>query len=320
MKVNTALTCGTDLKMYQRGHSFARLPLIIGHEFAGVVEKAGVGVEGFKSGDRVVSANSAPCGECFYCKRSQGNLCDRLDEVLMGFSRPGAYSEFTVVPERIVRENMFQLPSSVGFDEAALLEPLACVVHGADAASYEMGDSVVIVGAGPIGLLHVQLANLRGAARVMVVDRDQKRLSMASKAGADAVFESVKEGLAEKIRGETLGRGADVVVEAVGRPETWELSLKLARKGGKVVLFGGCPSGTAVSFDTDIIHYGHLTLKGIFHHTPQTVRKAFDLIKGGRIDHKAIITSRSPLDGVVEALERMSRGEDLKVAIDVFQK
>jgi L-iditol 2-dehydrogenase len=310
-----ALTCGTDVKMFRRGHPLARLPQIMGHEFAGTITAVGAGVENFKVGQRIVSANSAPCNKCFYCLRHQPNLCELLDENIIGFTWPGAYAEYVRVPERIVRQNTIQVPEGVALENVASLEPLACVVHGWDLVKTEPGGVVVIVGGGPIGLLHAQLARVNGAKKVALCDVVQDRLDEAEKIGVDATINSAQDDLADQVMDLTDGRGADIVVEAVGRRETWETVPRLARKGGSVLLFGGCPSGTAVSFDAERIHYGELHVQGAFHHTPSAVERAFRLIVSGRVRIKPLISHEMPLEKARDALELMGSGKALKIAL-----
>jgi L-iditol 2-dehydrogenase len=309
------LTCGTDVKMYRRGHPLAKPPQIMGHEFAGTVTAMGAGVEKFRKGMRVVSANSAPCGQCFYCLAHQPNLCEHLDESIVGFTWPGSYAEYTRIPERIVRQNTFEIPEGVRLEEVASLEPLACVVHGWDLLHPMPGGVTVIIGGGPIGLLHAQLARLNGAKQVALCDVVDQRLMEASKSGIDVTINSAKEDMRERILSLTERRGADVVVEAVGRGETWERAPGLARKGGTVLLFGGCPAGTSVPFDASSIHYGELQIQGAFHHTPASVERAFRLIVSEQVSIKPLLSHDMPLDRAKEALELMEAGKALKIVL-----
>jgi L-iditol 2-dehydrogenase len=310
---HVALTCGTDLKMFLRGHRLATPPLIIGHEFAGTVEKIGEGVEGFEEGMRVVAANSAPCMSCYYCQIGKPNLCDRLDEVLVGFSSPGAYAEYVRLPARIVKQNTYEIPKDVPFEAAAFVEPLACVVHGIELSNIKAPDFVFVIGAGPIGLLHVQLAKVRGAGTVVVADASPERLQRAAQLGADKTVTSGDP--ASQVKALTDNRGADVTIEAVGKPETWELAVRATRKGGTTVLFGGCPAGSTASIDTGLVHYGELTLKGVFHHTPSDVHESLRLISTGQVKVASLVTHRMKLTEVEAALRLMQKGTAIKVAI-----
>jgi L-iditol 2-dehydrogenase len=310
---HVTLTCGTDLKMFLRGHRLASPPLIIGHEFAGTVDKVGEGTKGFEKGMRVVAANSAPCMSCYYCRIGKPNLCDHLDEVLLGFSCPGAYAEYVRLPARIVDQNTYEIPNDVVFEAAAFVEPLACVVHGIELSKINPDDFVFVIGAGPIGLMHLQLAKVRGARTVAVADASPERLQRAAQLGADQLISSKDP--ANQVKTLTENRGADVTIEAAGRPETWELAVRATRKGGRTILFGGCPSGSAAAIDTDLVHYGELTLNGVFHHTPRDVREALELISTGRVNVAPLITHRMRLTQVEEGLRLMQKGVAIKVAI-----
>jgi len=315
IRVEVALTCGTDVKIYRRGYPMIKPPLIFGHEFAGVVSKAGENVTQFMEGQRVVAANSAPCNLCFFCKIGKPNLCEHLLETLIGFSVDGAYAEYIRVPARIVKQNMYKVPDHVPLEEAALLEPLACAVNGNEVSNIRTGDSVVIIGAGPIGLMHIQLAKLRGATNVICTDLKAERLRVAHQLGADTVIDASQEDQLRKVMELTEGLGADVTIEAVGLPQTWELAVEFTRKAGTTVLFGGCPSGTKISLNTERIHYGDLTIKGIFHHTPLTVQQAYRLITSGMFRGNPLITGRLPLSRLDEALKMMIDGKCIKMAI-----
>ena len=308
-----ALTCGTDLKMYLRGHRLVTPPLIIGHEFAGTVEQVGDDVTGFAKGMRVVAANSAPCLSCYFCRIGKPNLCEHLDEVLVGFSCPGAYAEYVRLPGRIVKQNTHEIPEDVSFEEAAFLEPLACVVHGGELAEVKAKDLVFVIGAGPIGLLHVQLAKAYGAKSVVVADASSGRLRRATELGADLTVDSTDP--VSEIRKLSENRGADVTIEAVGKPETWELAVQATRKGGTAVLFGGCPAGSTAAIDTGAVHYGELTLKGVFHHAPGNVRDALRLISTRQVKVAPLITHRMKLSETEAALRLMQSGTAIKVAL-----
>ena len=305
IRIQAALTCGTDVKVYRRGYHAAMLkpPIRFGHEFAGIIDKVGEGVSDWEVGQRVTAANSAPCDQCYYCKRSHPELCESL------LFLNGAYAERIVVPERIVRKNLLEIPPSLPFEVAAMTEPLACVVRGMEEIPVRSGDTVIVLGAGPIGLMFVRLCALSGA-RVLVAGRRASRLSLASRLGAQETFDtSENPNLEEVLRSQTEGgRGADIVIEAVGRPEVWETAISLSRKAGVVSLFGGCPAGTKVSVDTHRIHYDELTLKGTFHHTPQTIRKALALISSGEVPASEFIQQRATLTELPHILAGLANG------------
>jgi L-iditol 2-dehydrogenase len=309
-RVAVALTCGTDLKNFQRGH--ARLETgLIGHEWAGSVESVGDGVQGFRPGDRIVATPTAPCGDCAYCLRGAENLCLHLLEHMA----LGAYGEFVLVPRHIVNRNAFRIPDSVSDRHAAFLEPLACTVHGADLVDISGDRTLVFLGDGPIALLFLQVARLRGAGRIVLVGRQPRRLEAARAVGVDHVIDARSADPREAVLDLTDGLGADAVIECVGRPEAWEQAVDLACKGGAVLLFGGCEKGSTIGLDTERVHYDEITVKGGFHYTPDSVRRAWDLICDGVMSLDPLITQTMQLQQLPEAFDRLLRREAVKIAI-----
>jgi L-iditol 2-dehydrogenase len=313
VKVQVALTCGTDLKVYQRGYHARMIvpPALFGHELAGVIEEVGPGVRGFKKGMRVVALNSAPCQMCFYCSKHQANLCEDL------LFNNGAYAEYIRIPRRIVEINMLAIPPDVSYEEAAMVEPLACVLRGLHETGVEIGDTVTVVGGGPIGLMFVQVAKAVGCNVISVVKQDGQ-VQAAKHMGAHEVVQitKVKDPVEAVRRLSPEKRGSDVVVEAVGRPEAWEMAIDMVRKGGTVNFFGGCAAGTKVQLDTNRLHYSEVTLKATFHHTPETVRRAFALIAEKKIRSTDYITGEAPLSRLQQVFHHMlNRNGDIKTAI-----
>jgi L-iditol 2-dehydrogenase len=314
VQVAAATTCGTDVKTYRRGHPllFRHPPEGFGHEVAGLVAKTGSGVTGYHEGDRVAIANSAPCFQCFYCRRGQYSLCEDLCFL------NGAYAEYILIPERIVRHNLYHLPAQTSYIAAALAEPLACALHGIDTSAITSDSTVAILGAGPLGLLLAAVAKLRGA-HVILAGRGSERLVLGKRFGADCLLDVSGLSLQEQcdaIRTQTDGkRGADAVIEAVGTPETWELAVRVVRPGGLVTFFGGCPAGTQVSLETRPLHYSELTLKGVFHHTPAYFAQALDIINGQHIDVEALISERVPLSALLNVFVRLLQKQGIKYAI-----
>lgn len=313
VKVDTALTCGTDVKTFRRGHPILikKIPSGFGHEFSGVITEVGSEVDGFRVGQRVVAANSAPCNNCFYCRISKPNLCENLEFL------NGAYAEYIVIPKHIVEQNMIVIPDKISFEEAAFAEPLAVVLHGLERSDIDVGKTVGIVGLGPIGLMFVKLAKLRGA-RVLAMGRNPLKLKLAAEfGGADEIIDLTKYDNPEQIIRDLTPekKGLDVVIEAVGLPEIWEVAISLTRKGGTINLFGGCESGTKVQIDTKRLHYDELKIISVFHHTPYYFSKAFRLISNNLVDVKKLVTETMPLQDLVKALEKYENGEVIKVAI-----
>ncbi|MBU7043613.1 MAG: alcohol dehydrogenase catalytic domain-containing protein [Theionarchaea archaeon] len=310
VKIRAALTCGTDLKTYRRGHRLIPPPSPFGHEFSGDIAQVGKRVEGFEEGMRVVAANSAPCGHCFFCKRGRESLCENL------FFLWGAFAEYIVVPERIVKKNMLHIPDHLSYEKAALVEPLACVIHGVEESHISMGDTVVINGAGPIGLFFTALIKKKGA-RIIQTDLMDHRLQEAEKLGADHVINAQEgeEATIQEVLELTEGRGADVGIEAVGYPNIWETTIRMVRRGGTATLFGGCEKNTHITVDTALLHYAELTLKGVFHHTPHYVLTALNLLSWGKIDTSGFITQKMPLDHIDDALQKVLHQQGVKIAL-----
>jgi L-iditol 2-dehydrogenase len=313
VRVRAALTCGTDVKVFRRGYHARMIqpPSLFGHELAGDIVAMGADVQGFDIGQRVVAANSAPCGECFYCKRGQDNLCDDL------LFNNGAYAEYIRIPERIVKKNMLQVPAHVSYQDAALVEPLACVLRGLEETGLRAGDTVAVIGLGPIGMMFVRIAKAVYNARVIAIGRRPTQLERALAMGADDVIvNSDGADVCGPVREMTGGRGADVVIEAVGLPEVWQLAVRLLRRGGVVNFFGGCPSGTHLDLDTALLHYSELTCKASFHHTPVLIRKALDIVSRGYISAKDLVNRVEPLTNLIEVMQHlMSHNGHLKTAI-----
>jgi L-iditol 2-dehydrogenase len=313
VKVKAATTCGTDLKIFQRGYveKVIKLPTIFGHEWAGEVVEVGEGLEWPERGMRVRAGNSAPCLHCTMCQKGKYNLCENMIWLW------GAYAEYIKVPARMVLVNMQEIPQHVSFEEAAVTEPLACVLHGVEEARVKLGDSVAIIGAGPIGLLHLLTVKKMGAEKAIVIDLVEERLNFAEKLGADATVNAGKMDAVEAIRKLTGGYGADVVIEAIGLPATWEQALKLVRKGGTVLEFGGCPPGTEIKVNAEMLHYGEVTVMGAFHTTPLLFRKALSLIASRTIDVRPLITRKMRLEDIKEAFEMLSTSKtEIKIAIN----
>ena len=316
VRVGAALTCGTDLKVYRRGYHAMMLkpPIPFGHELAGLVAETGSGVTSFHAGDRVVALNSAPCDACFFCLHGQQNLCEDL------LFNNGAYAEFIKIPSRIVEKNTLLIPEGVPFEHAALTEPLACVVRGLEESGAQSGDTMVVIGAGPIGLMFMHVAELAGVNVIAVVKREDQIATAKLFGASQVVYLGAVDDVVAATRALTVqGHGADVVIEAVATPATWEWAVEMVRKGGLVNFFGGPPSGSKVQLDTNHLHYGDITLKASFHHTPATCRTAFELITSGRFKCAEYVTGRVALDAVPAVFARMMHRDgsvqDIKTAV-----
>jgi L-iditol 2-dehydrogenase len=313
VRVRVALTCGTDVKVFRRGYHARMIvpPAVFGHELAGDVVAAGREVKAFAPGQRVVAANSAPCEQCYFCRRDMQNLCEDL------LFNNGAYAQFIRIPGRIVRQNMLQLPDHVSYADAAMVEPLACVLRGIEETGMHQGDTAVVLGSGPIGLKFVRILAARGV-RVIAVGKRKSQLDTAERLGATETLNVTEAGdAAQVVRGMTeRGLGADAVIEAVGTPTTWEWALKMVRPGGAVNLFGGCPHGTEVRIDPSVLHYSEITIRPTFHHTPEYIRKALAAIASGQIRAADFVTREAGLEDLPQVFETMKdRDGELKTAV-----
>jgi L-iditol 2-dehydrogenase len=312
VRVKAALTCGTDVKVFRRGYHARMIvpPALFGHELSGDIVAVGEAVERFRVGQAIVAANSAPCGRCFYCTRGSENLCEDL------LFNNGAYAEYIRIPARIVERNMYVMPAHVSYQDAALIEPLACVLRGLEETAIRPGDSVAVMGLGPIGLMFVRMAKVYGA-RVVAVGRRQTQLDRAAAMGADCqVLSDNPDDVVDQVRGLCDGRGADIAIEAVGQPEAWETAVRMLRRGGTVNFFGGCPSDSRISLDTQLLHYSEITCKASFHHTPGHIRKALEIVSRGDISARDFVNRVEPLANLLEVMRHlMSHNGHLKTAI-----
>jgi len=314
VRVKVALTCGTDLKVWKQGFHARMItpPAIFGHELSGVVETLGRDVlGGLRVGARVVPANSAPCNVCLFCRKDHANLCEDL------LFNNGAYAEYIRIPGRIVQQNLLEIPEHVSFLDAAMVEPLACVLRGIDETGIQPGDTTVLVGCGPIGLKFIRILAGRGV-NVIALGKRASQVRAAERLGARAAFDVAQlDDPVRRVRELTEGgRGADSVVEAVGSPVTWEWAIQMVRRGGTVNLFGGCPRGSLVQFDPAALHYSEITIKSTFHHTPRFIREALATIARGEIRASDFVNGEIPLRELPRMFEHMKRRNgELKTAV-----
>jgi len=314
VRVKVALTCGTDLKVWKQGFHARMItpPAIFGHELSGVVETLGRDVlGGLRVGARVVPANSAPCNVCLFCRKDHANLCEDL------LFNNGAYAEYIRIPGRIVQQNLLEIPEHVSFLDAAMVEPLACVLRGIDETGIQPGDTTVLVGCGPIGLKFIRILTGRGV-NVIALGKRASQVRAAERLGARAAFDvtQLDDPVRRVLELTEGGRGADSVVEAVGSPVTWEWAIQMVRRGGTVNLFGGCPRGSLVQFDPAALHYSEITIKSTFHHTPRFIREALDSIARGEIRAGDFVNGEIPLRELPRMFEHMKhRNGELKTAV-----
>jgi len=310
IQVEAATTCGTDLKVWRRGGHVKMLtpPTLFGHEGAGRIVAVGAGVTNWRVGDRVVANNSAPCMKCFFCQRQEYSLCPHLTW------NNGTFAEYLKIPAPIVRHNLLPVPKHLPLVLAAMTEPLACVLHGISRASVKPHDKVVVLGDGAIGLMFV--AVLAEYTEVILWGGNNQRLEIGKKLGAAKTFNYHQvTDIANTVRELTAGWGADVVIEATGVPSVWETAIACGRPGATINLFGGCPRDTTISVNTEQLHYSELTLKGVFHNTPEYVKAALSLIASGTIPFDLLISEHRPLQDLEQVFMDMKARKVIKVAM-----
>jgi len=315
VRVDACAVCGTDLKAYVHGNPRIKPPQIIGHEFTGLVETVGEQVDGLSTGQRVVMATSISCGECFYCARGWPNLCTAVAP--MGFAYPGGMAEFVTIPARALQHgHVIKVPESVNAEHAALAEPLSCTVNAAEICGIETGDTVVLVGAGPMGIMNACTARQFGAEAIILAEINETRLKQAETFGFDALVNPATADLRQIVMDKTDGIGADIVIVAAPAARPQEQALDVVRKRGTLCLFASLPvGGSMLSLDSRIIHYGEIRVVGTSDSTPRHVSKAVDLIAGGSFPAEKLATHVLGLDDVAKAFELMQSGESLRVVL-----
>lgn len=306
VKVDACAVCGTDLKTWKVGNPRITPPKVMGHEFTGIVET---------TGERIVMATSVSCGDCLYCKRGWRNLC--LNLAPMGFTYDGGMAEYIVIPERAVKQgHVVKVPTAVKAVHAALAEPVSCAVNSAENCQIAKGDIVVVLGAGPMGILNAVVAREFGAAKIILSELNEARLRQADAFGFDRLINPAKEDLAKVIKAETDGYGADVVIVAAPAAPPQEQALNLVRKRGTVCLFASLPSGKSMlNIDSRPLHYGELRVVGTSDSTPAQVARAVELIARGTLPVEKIASHILKLDDIFEAYALMVSGESLRVVL-----
>jgi len=316
LQVKACAICGTDGRIYFHGQKNVVPPHIIGHEIAGDIVEVGPGVKGHKAGDRVTVVTSIGCGHCRYCERGLTNMCP--DSKAIGYYYPGGFAEYMPVPAEAVRQRaVIKLPGGMPYDVAAMVEPLSCCINGQEYLHIEPGDMVVVVGAGPIGCMHLMLAKAAEAGKTIIIDVDEKRLKMAERFAPDVVVDGRVGSSVERVLKETKGLGAEVVIVACGSHQAQEDAVRMAAKMGRVSYFAGLPKDEpTITFDSNLVHYREISVFGAFASYRAQFVKALDLIQSGRIDAAQVITHRFPLEKIVEAIITTKKGEGLKSVVE----
>lgn len=315
LRVRSCAVCGSDLRIMHSGNPRVHFPQIIGHEIAGEVVAVGEGVTKFRVGERVAVGADVPCGECFWCQNGMGTNC--ATNYAIGYQFPGGFAEYLLLNKlTVVQGAVHRIPENLSFDEAALAEPLACAIHGLEMAQLGIGDTLLIIGAGPIGCMMIELARHMGATTIIVAQRSPRRLEMARRFGADHYFLS-DDRLKEQVLEVTNGEGADVVMVTCASPEAQELSLELARHRARINFFGGLPRGSRnIAISSNLIHYKECMVLGSHGSLPRHHRKALQLMERGMVHPGSYITHRFPLTEIQEAFRVAESHEGLKVVVN----
>lgn len=317
LRVRNCSTCGTDVKISRNGHQNLSPPRTLGHEIAGEVDQLGDGVAGWSTGDRVQVIAAIPDGSCPQCRRGRMSVCEHQES--MGYQYDGGFAPFMTVPASVLAvDGLNRIPAGLGFAEASVAEPLACVLNGQELAGIGPGDTVVVVGAGPIGCLHVLLARSRGAARIILVELNRARLdASAGVVHPDVAVCAAEVDSVDEVLKLTDGAGADVVITAAAAGSAQEQALLMAARSGRISLFGGLPkTDPVIAFDSNLVHYRELTVVGANGSSPAHNKRALELIASGAVPVASLITHRLPLDRVLDGLELVARGEAIKVTIE----
>jgi L-iditol 2-dehydrogenase len=317
IKVHACATCGTDAKIFYHGHPRLTPPQIIGHEIAGEVIEVGSDVTGLAVGDRVQVIAAVPCGECWACKAGRMGIC--IKQTSMGYQYPGGFAEEMVIPESVLKANgVNKIPDHVSYDEAAVTEPLACALNAQKLINVGEGDTVLVMGAGPIGCLHVRLARAAGARKVFLADVNGDRLSLSQNVvGSDRAIDMSSENLDEVVLSETDGIGPSVIITAAPAGAAQEQAIGLVAPGGRVSFFGGLPKDKPnITVDSNVVHYKELILAGANGSSPAQNAEALELIASGKVPVADLITHRLPLSDVAGAIHAVTSGEAIKVVIN----
>jgi L-iditol 2-dehydrogenase len=317
VKVLNASICGTDLRIYQGAHrkyppGTVRIP---GHETAGEIAEIGANVRGLDINQKVFIAPNTGCGHCAQCVSGNNNLCD--DYQAIGITMDGAFAEYMRVPAATIQQgNLMPIDGGVDPAVAALIEPFACVVRGQNPLHIQPGDAVLVMGAGPIGIMHLLLACLRGAGKVLVSDLILERLEQASRLGADRTIDLNHEDQAQVIAAETGGLGADAIIVAAPAHAAQEASLHLAAYRGRINFFGGLPRDrTTITFNSNLVHYKELIITGTTACSTQDCRQAAEIVNSGRVDLSPLISASFPLKDALQAFAEAGNRKAMKVVI-----
>lgn len=315
VRVEACAVCGSDIRIYRHGNPRVTPPAIMGHESAGEVVAVGKNVKKFQVGDRVAMGGDVPCGACAYCEAGIGNNC-RINYAL-GYQFPGSFAEYVLLNPTVVNHGpVHKVPDHLPLEEAALAEPLACCLNGLELCNVRLGETLVVIGAGPLGLMLVELGRRMGATKAILVNRSRPRLDMARWINADAYVCSSEEDAVERVMDETRGLGADVILTACPSPEAQADAIRMAANRARVNYFGGLPKGQSiVPIDTNLLHYREIFVFGSHGALPRHHRQAVELLAEGAIDAGRYISHRFPLERAAEAFAAAEAHDGLRVVI-----
>jgi len=315
LKVGACAICGGDVRAYYFGARNITAPVTLGHEVTGTIVEVGQSLAGFSPGQRVAVAPAIPCGRCWYCRLGIQTMCDNLGS--LGYELHGGFAEFMVVPCTAIWAGCVNpIPDNLTFEEATLAEPLACAINGQELLNVGMGDTVVVIGGGPLGCMHADLAKIRGARKVIMVEIQEQRLELAKKFGADVIINGVGENVEKRVFDETEGAGASVIVVAAPSAQAQAQALTLAAKQGRISFFGGLPKNNPmVTINANLLHYRELCIVGAYGSKPRHNRLALDLLAAGKFRTSSLIGMVVPLERIEEGIEAMAKGRVLKVVV-----
>lgn len=318
VKVLAASICGTDLRIFHGNHRMyapgtVRIP---GHEVVGTIAAIGKDLTGFHEGERVFVAPNMGCGHCAQCVSGNNNLCTSYDA--LGVTIDGGFAEYMRVPANAVRQgNVIQVSESVDPAVAALMEPFACVLRGQNAVKVKPGDVVLVIGAGPIGIMHTKLAKASGAGRVIVSEPLADRAAQAARMGADRVVNPSQEDLQAVLDRESGVKGADVIIVAAPVHAAQESALTLAAIGGRINFFGGLPKDRpTITFDSNLVHYKELVITGTTACSTNDCWQATRIVNSGLIDLSDLVSRRFALKDAVEAFAAAEDRKSLKIVLE----
>jgi len=315
LAVEACAICGTDIRIFEHGHKSVKPPQVIGHEIVGTIAEVGPAAKGYKKGERVTVATVVGCGKCIFCRRARYNLC--VDWKALGYHWPGGFAEYVKIPSEAVRQgNLISVDRSLDVAAAAMVEPLSCVINGQEYLHIEPGDTVLVIGAGPIGCMHAKLAQVKGASPVYLAEISEARLHVAKKFGFNELIPSGKVNLFEKVMSLTNGFGVDVVVVACSAKKAQEESLTLAAKQGRISFFGGLPKDEPIiAFDSNALHYRELSVFGAFASHPSQYVQALRLISSGQFPAADFVTGTFSLSRIVEGIKTSKSAVGLKAVV-----